>query len=312
MTAPDVTIAIPVYNRADRMSRTLDSVAAQIFRPLRVILVDNNSTDASLQMLLRWADEMSAPDFHVDVLTESMSGAACARNAALEAVETPWVMFFDSDDTMSPTHIERAAETIRRYPDADIIGWDVRMHGLAPKPVKKPFDTSDPLYYGVQLGTMATQRYMCRTDLMREAGGWNPAMRGWDDIELGTRLLTCRPTVNIFKASGEPTVDVYCHGDSITGSDFTHHLPDLCRACRAIYDHLPQSRRYIALLKLAILAAWVGRETRDCDQRAVSIMKGVDGAAPGAWQRILLRTAYNYTRVGGRGAARLLHKLFLL
>lgn len=310
MIAPDVTIAIPVYNRADRLPRTLDSVAAQTFRPLRVILVDNNSTDATLQVMLQWAGEVSAPDFQVDVLTESAPGAASARNAALEGVETPWVMFFDSDDTMSPTHLERAMETLGRHPEADIIGWDVEMHGLGPKPQTKPFDTSDPLYYGVQLGTMATQRYMCRTSLMREAGAWNPAMRGWDDIELGTRLLTCLPAVNVVKAAGEPTVAVYCHGDSITGSDFTHHLPDLCRACRAIYDSLPVRRRYISLLKLAILAALVARETRGSDARPALIMRGVAAAAAGVWERLLLRFAYYYTRSGGRGAARLLHKLF--
>lgn len=312
MTESPVTIAIPVYNRADRLPRTLASVASQTYRPLRVILVDNNSTDNSLQMMMEWAREVSAPDFHVDVLTEPAAGAASARNAALGMVKTPWVMFFDSDDTMSPRHLEHAVEAIRLHPDADIIGWDVMMHGIAPKPVRKPFDTSDPLYYGVQLGTMATQRYMCRTALMRDAGGWDPTMHGWDDIELGTRLLTCRPCVNIVKTDGEPTVDIHCHGDSITGIDFTHHLQDLCRACHAIYDHLPPQRRYIALLKLSILAGLVYRETCGHDSRAALIMRGAADAAVGVWQRMLLQAAYKYTRVGGRGAARLLHKLFEL
>lgn len=310
MTEPPVTIAIPVYNRADRLRPTLDSVAAQTYRPLRVILVDNNSTDTSLQVMQEWAREVDGPDFRVDIVTEPVAGASNARNAALRITDTQWVMFFDSDDIMTATHVERAVETLRHNPDADIIGWDVRMHGLGPRPVKKPFDTSDPLYYGIQLGTMATLRYMCRTDLMRQAGGWNPTMRGWDDIELGTRLLTCRDYIEIVKAPGEPTVDIMCHGDSITGADFTHHLDDLCRACRAMYDNLPAQRRYIALLKLAILAALVSRESRGADKRALDIMTGVKEAADSTYHRMLLRAAYKYTRAGGRGAARLLHRLF--
>lgn len=310
MTEPPVTIAIPVYNRADRLGPTLDSVAAQTYRPLRVVLVDNNSTDTSLQVMQAWAREVGAPDFIVDILSESVAGASNARNAALSIIDTEWVMFFDSDDIMADTHVGRAVETLRLNPDADIIGWDVRMHGLGPRPVKKPFDTSDPLYYGIQLGTMATQRYMCRTDLMREAGGWNPTMRGWDDIELGTRLLTCRPHLKIVKADGEPTVDIMCHGDSITGADFTHHLDDLCRACYAMYDALPPQRRYIALLKLAILAALVSRESGGADPRVTEIMTGVKDAAGSAYHRRLLTAAHIYTRAGGRGAARLLHRLF--
>lgn len=304
-----LTIVIPVYNREDRLERTLASVASQSYRPLRVILVDNNSTDRSPEVMQRWARETEGEDFRVDLLSEDVPGAASARNAGLSETDTQWVMFFDSDDTMAPTHVEEAMDTLRRNPEADIIGWDVVMHGIGAKPVRKPFDTSDPLYYGVQLGTMATQRYMCRTELVRQAGGWNPQMRGWDDIELGTRLLTCRQGIKVVKRPGTPTVDMDCHADSITGSDFTHHLSDLCRACRSIYDHLPVSRRYIALLKLAILAALVARETAGKDPRPRLIMEGV-AAAAGVGHRVLLRAAYLYTRAGGRGAARLLHKLF--
>lgn len=305
-----LTIVIPAYNRADRIERTLASVASQSYRPVHVILVDNNSTDGTAEVMHRWAREVSAPDFRVDVLTEKERGAANARNAGLREADTPWVMFFDSDDTMDPAHVELAMEAVGRNPGADIIGWDVVMHGIAPRPERKPFDISDPLYYGVQLGTMATQRYMCRTELVRQAGGWNPGMRGWDDIELGVRLLTCRKSVNVVKRGGATTVDQYCHVDSITGSDFAHHLPDLCRACRAIYECLPVSRRYIALLKLAILAAMVYRETGGADTRPGLIMEGVAAAAAGSRQRLLLRAAYLYSRAGGRGAARLLHKLF--
>lgn len=79
-----------------------------------------------------------------------------------------------------------------------------------------------------------------------------------------------------------------------------------------MYDNLPPRRRYIALLKLAILAALVSRESGGTDQRARKIMTGVDDAADGAYHRVLLNAAYTYTRAGGRGAARLLHRLFRL
>ena len=50
---PTLTIVIPVYNRAKKVKATLASVAAQSYRPLSVILVDNNSTDGSPEVLER-------------------------------------------------------------------------------------------------------------------------------------------------------------------------------------------------------------------------------------------------------------------
>ena len=47
----EITVIIPVYNRAAVVGATLDSVLAQSHRPLQVVLVDNDSTDGSLQLL---------------------------------------------------------------------------------------------------------------------------------------------------------------------------------------------------------------------------------------------------------------------
>lgn len=50
----ELTIVIPVYNRAGIVGRTLESVQRQTLRPLRVVLVDNNSTDATPEVLRAW------------------------------------------------------------------------------------------------------------------------------------------------------------------------------------------------------------------------------------------------------------------
>ena len=54
---PELTVVVPVYNRAKLVSRTLDSIAAQTLRPLDVILVDNASTDASKAVMHKWMAE---------------------------------------------------------------------------------------------------------------------------------------------------------------------------------------------------------------------------------------------------------------
>ncbi|MDE5631667.1 MAG: glycosyltransferase, partial [Muribaculaceae bacterium] len=61
-----LSIVIPVYNRGAVVGRTLQSIAAQTYRPLKVILVDNASADDTAAVLRAWQAEVSAPDFEVE------------------------------------------------------------------------------------------------------------------------------------------------------------------------------------------------------------------------------------------------------
>ena len=74
MTA--LTIVIPVYNRAGIVGRTLESIEAQSWRPLNVVLVDNGSTDGTYGVLSRWKDSCKASGINVTLVKEPIPGAA--------------------------------------------------------------------------------------------------------------------------------------------------------------------------------------------------------------------------------------------
>ncbi len=183
-----LTIVIPVHNRAHIVRRTLASVEAQTLRPLRVVLVDNASTDNSLEILRSWAKAPHGLD--VTVVEECRPGSTAARNRGLEEVKTEWTMFFDSDDTMRPNHCERALSC---SDDADMVGWNVCMHMPYGRTSIKRFYCGDAQFHSLFHGSTATQRYMARTSLFRRAGLWNEEIKYWDDIELGARLLALKP-----------------------------------------------------------------------------------------------------------------------
>ena len=296
-----LTIVIPVRDRAHLVRRTLDSVAAQTLRPLKVVLVDNSSSDGTREVLENWAREVRAEDFNVTVVDEAAPGAAVARNRGLQEVSTEWTMFFDSDDTMMPQHCSRAMKYSR---DADIVGWDVRYHDLKGRVSVKPFYDSDMQYHSLMHGSMATQRYMARTALFIKAGKWNESMRGWDDIELGSRLLALNPRVR--RIEGAPVVDVWATADSITGKTYSTRVDQYLRALAAIEDNIGgESGRIFADFKRALLAA-------DCRREGVRCYDHILGnRLPyyGLKKRCLLRLAYIYRIAGGRGAARLFRPL---
>lgn len=296
---PGITIVIPVHNRAGIVGRTLKSVREQTLRPLRVILVDNGSTDDTRDVLEQWRCETER-DLDVSIITETAPGAAAARNAGLARVETEWTMFFDSDDTMAPEHCQRA---LCAADGADVVGWDVA-YTVRGHDTILPFYVADTQFHNLFHGSMSTQRYMARTELFRNAGGWNASVRYWDDIELGARLLLRNPRIR--KIKGKPTVTMFHSDESITGTSYSSRTERAAHALECIAGTLGPERRRWVDVKHIIFAADC---TREDSQEGGKIYKGIMADNTSAGIRLLLRAVYLYRRAGGRGVARLIRIL---
>lgn len=113
----EVTVVVPVFNSEATIQRALDSVAMQTLLPLRVIVVDDCSTDNTLILL-----KEKKYNFQFDVIKlKNNSGPAVARNVALDHVKTKWVAFLDSDDTWHPSKLELQIRALEQH-GADICG----------------------------------------------------------------------------------------------------------------------------------------------------------------------------------------------
>lgn len=297
----DITIVIPVHDRAEIVGRTLASVEAQTLRPLAVVLVDNASTDGTAEVLRQWAARPHGLD--VRVVSEPQPGAAAARNRGLKEVETEWTMFFDSDDTMRPGHCIRALEAAK---DCDIVGWDVQYHRGNHSSTHR-FYADDAQFHSLFHGSMATQRYMARTSLFRRAGGWNQAAFYWNDIELGARLLQLAPRVR--HAGAAITVDVHAQDESITGASYSSRADKAMDTLDGIRRTLGTEHAFWADIKAAILAADCAKEGASGIAR--NIMNTAISRNRGIRRRVVLILAYAWCRAGLRGAAKILKPLLL-
>lgn len=317
-----VTIVVPLYQRAAVVERTLDSVAAQTYRPLRLIIVDNGSTDGSLEVATRWAATHRAADFQIDVVSEPRRGAAAARNRGLAMVNSAWTMFFDSDDCMAPNHLASAMAMVAARPKAELVGWDVRYHSAVGRSSVKPFEPTDIQYHNLMHGSLATLRYFARTELFRRAGGWNEQAAVWDDIELGCRLLALNPVV--VKRRGSPMVDVYHSPESITGSSRSRNLEAALHTLSLIRQNYPNpahvdlktailladcrnegNRRAAALFRALLSQIPSGRQIPSEEARTANST----GSRPSRRTRFLCRLAYTLRRLRLPAAARLLQPL---
>ena len=89
-----VSICVPIYNTEKYLTRCIDSLIAQSYRELEIVLVDDGSTDLSGFI----CDEYAKKDARVKVVHQANKGEAAARNAGLRAATGTYVMFIDSDD----------------------------------------------------------------------------------------------------------------------------------------------------------------------------------------------------------------------
>lgn len=216
----EISIIIPVYNRAQLLERTLRSVMKQSYRPLHVILIDNGSTDNSMELLQRFKQEQETDGFRITVGFEGVSGAVSARNRGLDYADTEWVMFFDSDDEMRPELVERYADAICRFPETDIFYTDVEIRYSDSVVIKRSPSSNGLIYSSIFHSYLSTIRYIVRRSILKKAGNWNPSLTGWDDWELGLRLLLETDRLKKVK-SQVPLVLIHAHGDSITGNSFS-------------------------------------------------------------------------------------------
>lgn len=87
---PLVSIIVPAYNVASVLKRCLDSIVAQTYHRIEVVVVDDGSKDATGVI----ADEMAATDDRIRVIHKENGGVGAARNAALDVACGEWVTFW--------------------------------------------------------------------------------------------------------------------------------------------------------------------------------------------------------------------------
>lgn len=99
---PEISIIVPVYRAEPYLPDCLDSILAQTFSDLEVILVDDGSPDNCLAICREYA----ARDSRISVIHQENQGQAAARNHALSQARGQWVCFVDSDDLIHPQMVE--------------------------------------------------------------------------------------------------------------------------------------------------------------------------------------------------------------
>ena len=309
-----ISVIIPVYNRAQLVARTLQSVLAQTLRPVEVVLVDNNSTDGTLDVLQAFKQQNSNDNFKVVVAQEKRQGAARARNLGADLSNGEWLLFFDSDDTMEPGMLKNYLATAQQGNTDMVLGRADRVN-LDGSKSEKPYYKTDLIANNIlHASACPLQCCLMSRTLFEQAGRWDAGLPTWNDWELSMRLLLCNPHVAFY----DKTIDVhiFLQRESITGTDFSSKAGTWELATDAVErslrnaSNLPDRGRLLKLLdfkRTALAGLYIGEGRRDLARPLIDSVHGRIKHDPVA--RLIYPLLRRYVATGLRGASRIVKRL---
>lgn len=182
--APLVSVVVPCYNAGRTLRLCLESVAAQTYAPIELIVVDDGSTDDSVRI----AEAAGA----TVVRTAVNSGQSVARNLGAERARGGIIFFLDSDVALDPAAVSTAVSILRSDPSVGAICGVYDLEPLLPPSRAARYRTAQQgVWFNEVDGTIPglhSALFAIRREVFAEVGPFNPALRYTEDQEYGYRL----------------------------------------------------------------------------------------------------------------------------
>jgi glycosyltransferase involved in cell wall biosynthesis len=193
---PLVSIIIPTFNRAKSLINAIDSIIAQTYTNIEIIVIDDGSTDATESLVNSYCqkrDQFGKIKYYKQI----NAGAPTARNYGLLKSSGSFVVFFDSDDIMLPDRIRTQLTAIQNESaDCCVCGFYVNSkNGSQYLPVKN--NTSNLKSFLDRSIRGSTQSWMYKTSVVRHVNGYDTSLTCRQDLDLNFRILITNPVLSI-------------------------------------------------------------------------------------------------------------------
>ena len=188
--APLVSVVIPAYRAAQTISATLDSVLSQTFRDYEIIVVNDGSPDS------REMEQTLAPyRGRITYFCQDNQGPAGARNTGIRAARGEYIALLDSDDLWEPEHLTAQMAVLQGDRSIDMVYADARFFGdplsegrtvmdLCPSAGEVTFESLVMRTCTVHICVSVVRR-----QTLLDAGLFDPAFRGTEDIDMWLRIV---------------------------------------------------------------------------------------------------------------------------
>lgn len=216
------SVIIPLYNKAPYIAKAIESVLGQTYRDFEVIVIDDGSTDQSLEVAKTFENKS------ITIISQPNSGVSTARNNGVKIAKYPYICFLDADDWWHPTFLEEMKQLITDFPDAGIYGsgYYIVKNGkerIAPIGVPQGFERGIIDYCEVYAKTLCMPltsiSVVIPKHIFDEEGGFKSQLKLGEDFDLWIRIVLKHKAILVNKPLAYYNQDVDVNNRAI-GSRF--------------------------------------------------------------------------------------------
>ena len=181
---PLISVIIPTYNRKKLLQRAIDSVLAQIYQPVELIVVDDGSTDGTFEYVVTHYPA-------VRLLRQENLGVSSARNLAIKQANGPWLAFLDSDDAWHPEKIAKQVAYLREHPNNRVCHTDERWyrHGVRVNPMQKHQKSGGNLFKrALERCIISPSSILLHQSVLEKVGLFDETLPACEDYDLWLRI----------------------------------------------------------------------------------------------------------------------------
>lgn len=179
------TIVIPLYNYAHHIEQALQSAAAQSTDDIMILVVDDCSTDQSVEVALNWMKKQRGRKGMTLLRNSSNARLSITRNTGIEFSQSEYCFMLDADNIIYPRCIEKHVETLAARPDADAAYSLIEIFEGARDVIGAGVFIREALVHGNFIDAMA----MFRRSALISMNGYEDIRHGWEDYDLWLRMI---------------------------------------------------------------------------------------------------------------------------
>ena len=212
MKIPEISVLTSCFNANEFIEESIESILSQSFGNFEFILIDDGSTDDTLDIIRRYA----ARDKRIRVVTKENSGLQKSLNLGLSLAKGDWIARFDADDVALPDRLERQWQFIKRHRDIILLGGGCLEIDKSGRHIKQhiyPMNHRGLMKRLECLGPFFphSTAFFSRSRV-QDLGGYNPRFRRSQDWDLWLRMAR----VGLIGCLREPLIKLRKHEKSVT------------------------------------------------------------------------------------------------
>lgn len=190
-----ISIVVPLYNEEAHIYRSIKSILDQTVTNFEVIIVDDGSTDKSVEVI------SGIDDSRVRIIQQDNAGVSAARNRGIKEANYRYIAFLDADDEWLPVHLETMLQLVSKYPECGVYATNykkVDASGNESLPVNTslilPNSAQDAIfsgYFDVASKTappISASSVLIRKEALQDIGGFPLGVSAGEDLLVWAKL----------------------------------------------------------------------------------------------------------------------------